>query len=176
MCIRDRSGENRQQCRFANITLITRTRRNNHGTFHTNENPQANAALDIAPEWQAPGVSYIAAGPHLAGFPFYKAGAPSADMLTPDLYTAQWAEFQRTVDLYARDDNPLFISEMGPSGPGAAYLFDACLLYTSVWHLEERHHEVRPRLGQARHRALPPGADAHGLQDQRLVQPLSGQL
>lgn len=84
-----------------------------------------NAALDIAPEWQAPGVSYIAAGPHLAGFPFYKAGAPSADMLTPDLYTAQWAEFQRTVDLYARDDNPLFISEMGPSGPGAAYLFDA---------------------------------------------------
>ena len=35
-----KSGENRQQCRFANITFITRTRRNNHGTFHTNENPQ----------------------------------------------------------------------------------------------------------------------------------------
>lgn len=84
-----------------------------------------NAALDITPKWQAPGVEYIAAGPHLAGFPFYKAGAPSVDMLTPDLYTSQWEEFRRTCELYARGDNPLFISEMSPAGPGAKYLFDA---------------------------------------------------
>lgn len=74
----------------------------------------ANAAL-IRPNYE-PG-QYNSGGPLPHSIDVWKAGAPSLDFLSPDIYFnefAQWATW------YTRSDNPLFIPEAQGGSPGAA--------------------------------------------------------
>ncbi len=66
-----------------------------------------NAAL-IRPGWQ-PG-QYVSGGPLPHLIDIWHAAAPAIDMLSPDLYFANFVEW---ASRYARPDNPLFIHETG---------------------------------------------------------------
>jgi hypothetical protein len=74
----------------------------------------ANAAL-IRPNYE-PG-QYNSGGPLPHSIDIYHAGAPSLDVLSPDLY---FNEFAMWAGQYARSDNPLFIPETQGGIAGAA--------------------------------------------------------
>jgi beta-galactosidase GanA len=69
----------------------------------------ANAAL-IRPGYR-PG-QYPSAGPLPHLMEVWKAGAPSLDMISPDIY---FPNFMEWCEKYVRNDNPLFVPEMAPS-------------------------------------------------------------
>ena len=80
----------------------------------------ANAAL-IRPNYE-PG-QYNSGGPLPQSMDIWRAGAPSLDLLSPDIY---FNEFAHWATLYARPGNPLFIPEAqsGPTGAAnALYAF-----------------------------------------------------
>lgn len=55
--------------------------------------------------------------------PIWKVGAPSLDLLAPDIYMDDHARYTKVLDLYARPDNALLVPETG-SGPAyARYCF-----------------------------------------------------
>jgi hypothetical protein len=74
----------------------------------------ANAAL-IRPNYQ-PG-QYNSGGPLPRSMDIWRAGAPSLDFLSPDLY---FNEFAQWAGWYARPGNPLFIPEAQGGATGAA--------------------------------------------------------
>jgi hypothetical protein len=74
----------------------------------------ANAAL-IRPNYE-PG-QYNSGGPLPHSLDVWHAGAPSLDLVSPDLY---FNEFAYWAGKYARPDNPLFIPEAQGGSPGAA--------------------------------------------------------
>jgi hypothetical protein len=74
----------------------------------------ANAAL-IRPNYE-PG-QYNSGGPLPHSMDIWHAGAPSLDLLSPDIY---FNEFALWAGRYARPDNPLFIPEAQGGSPGAA--------------------------------------------------------
>ena len=74
----------------------------------------ANAAL-IRPNYE-PG-QYNSGGPLPHSMDVWHAGAPSLDLLSPDIY---FNEFALWASRYARPDNPLFIPETQGGSPGAA--------------------------------------------------------
>jgi beta-galactosidase GanA len=74
----------------------------------------ANAAL-IRPNYE-PG-QYNSGGPLPHSIDVWHAGAPSLDLLSPDIY---FNEFAYWAGKYARPDNPLFIPETQGGSPGAA--------------------------------------------------------
>jgi beta-galactosidase GanA len=74
----------------------------------------ANAAL-IRPNYE-PG-QYNSGGPLPHSMDIWHAGAPSLDLLSPDIY---FNEFALWAGRYARSDNPLFIPEAQGGSPGAA--------------------------------------------------------
>ena len=74
----------------------------------------ANAAL-IRPSYE-PG-QYNSGGPLPHSIDVWHAGAPSLDLLSPDVY---FNEFAYWAGKYARPDNPLFIPETQGGAPGAA--------------------------------------------------------
>jgi hypothetical protein len=47
--------------------------------------------------------------------PIWKAVAPALDMISPDNYAPESPGYLRTLDIYRRDDNPLYIPETGGS-------------------------------------------------------------
>jgi beta-galactosidase GanA len=55
----------------------------------------------------------------------WKATAPSLDLVAPDIYMPQYAQYEKIVKTYARKDNPLFIPESGNSAQYARYPFMA---------------------------------------------------
>jgi hypothetical protein len=60
--------------------------------------------------------NYPSGGPVLAVLDIWKAGAPSIDMLGPDIYGA---DFKDEINFFHRPDNPLFIPESNTvEGPG----------------------------------------------------------
>jgi hypothetical protein len=73
-----------------------------------------NAAL-IRPNYQ-PG-QYNSGGPLPHSIDLWKAGAPSLDFLSPDIY---FNEFASWAGAYARPDNPLFVPETAGGPVGAA--------------------------------------------------------
>ena len=73
----------------------------------------ANAAL-IRPNYE-PG-QYNSGGPLPHSMDVWHAGAPSLDLLSPDIY---FNEFAYWAGKYARPDNPLFIPEAQGGSPGA---------------------------------------------------------
>ena len=74
----------------------------------------ANAAL-IRPNYE-PG-QYNSGGPLPHSIDVWRAGAPALDLLSPDIY---FNEFAQWAGSYARPDNPLFIPEAQGSSAGAA--------------------------------------------------------
>jgi len=78
-----------------------------------------NAAL-IRPNYQ-PG-QYNSGGPLPHSMDIWRAGCPSIDFLSPDIY---FDEFAKWAQDYARPDNPLFIPEARGSSEGAANAFYA---------------------------------------------------
>jgi beta-galactosidase GanA len=74
----------------------------------------ANAAL-IRPNYE-PG-QYNSGGPLPHSIDVWHAGAPSLDLLSPDIY---FNEFAYWAGKYARPDNPFFIPEAQGGSPGAA--------------------------------------------------------
>jgi beta-galactosidase GanA len=76
-----------------------------------------NAALNRS--HQRPG-EYPSAGPLPHLIDVWKIGAPSIDLLSPDLY---WGDFEQWCGRFDRADNPLFIPECGPGPANAAQAF-----------------------------------------------------
>ncbi len=62
----------------------------------------------------APG-TYESGGPTDNVLPIWKAAAPALDILAPDIYVNDSAEYLKVMDLYHRDDNALFVPETGHS-------------------------------------------------------------
>jgi hypothetical protein len=83
----------------------------------------ANAALRDPLKPGAPG-SYESGGPTDNVLPIWKAEAPALDILAPDIYRNDPAAYLKVLELYHRDDNPLFIPETGNSA-NARFLFAA---------------------------------------------------
>ncbi|MGC2659745.1 MAG: DUF5597 domain-containing protein [Bryobacteraceae bacterium] len=84
----------------------------------------ANAALRDPLKPGAPG-SYESGGPTDNVLPIWKAAAPAIDILAPDIYMSSSAEYLKVLDLYHRNDNPLFIPETIGSQRVARFLFSA---------------------------------------------------
>lgn len=82
-----------------------------------------NAALRHPTQDQKPG-QYASGGPTFNVLDIWKAAAPSLDMLTPDIYLDDAPSYTATLDLYARADNPLFVSETGTRPVFAQYFFE----------------------------------------------------
>ena len=82
-----------------------------------------NAALRHPTQDQKPG-QYATGGPTYNVLDIWKAAAPSLDMLTPDIYLDDAPAYIATLNHYARDDNPLFVSETGTRPVFAQYFFE----------------------------------------------------
>lgn len=55
----------------------------------------------------------------------WKSAAPHIDMISPDIYFRDHKTTTRVMELYAREDNPLYIAEIGNDQPYVRYFFDA---------------------------------------------------
>jgi beta-galactosidase GanA len=84
-----------------------------------------NAALRDPLKPGAPG-SYESGGPTDNVIPIWKAAAPSIDIVAPDIYMSDSAEYLKVLDLYHRPDNPLFVPET-EGAPGVARFFFSAL-------------------------------------------------
>jgi hypothetical protein len=83
----------------------------------------ANAALRDPLKPGAPG-SYESGGPTDNVLSIWKLAAPALDVLAPDDYERDDAAYLKILELYRRDDNPLFVPETGGAGK-SHYLFKA---------------------------------------------------
>jgi len=72
----------------------------------------ANAALRDPLKPGAPG-SYESGGPTDNVLAIWKVVAPALDILAPDIYQNDPAAYLKVLELYHRDDNPLFVPETG---------------------------------------------------------------
>lgn len=84
----------------------------------------ANAALRRAIPPGAPG-SYESGGPTDNVLAIWKVAAPALDILAPDIYVNDSAEYLKVLELYHRDDNALFVPETGREAEIARFLFSA---------------------------------------------------
>jgi hypothetical protein len=84
----------------------------------------ANAALRDPLKPGAPG-SYESGGPTDNVIPIWKVAAPSLDLVAPDIYQNDTAAYLKVLELYHRDDNPLFVPETSSSAATARFLFSA---------------------------------------------------
>jgi hypothetical protein len=84
----------------------------------------ANAALRDPIKPGAPG-TYESGGPTDNVLPIYKVAAPALDVLSPDIYMSDSTAYLKVLDLYHRDDNPLFVPETGSSAGVARFFFSA---------------------------------------------------
>jgi beta-galactosidase GanA len=55
----------------------------------------------------------------------WKATAPDLDLIAPDIYMSQYAQYEKVLDAYARKDNALFVPESGNAAPYPRYFFAA---------------------------------------------------
>jgi beta-galactosidase GanA len=55
----------------------------------------------------------------------WKATAPSLDVIAPDIYMSQYAQYEKVLDAYARKDNAMFVPETGNAEAYPRYLFAA---------------------------------------------------
>jgi beta-galactosidase GanA len=82
-----------------------------------------NAALRDPLKPGAPG-TYESGGPTDNVLAIWKVTAPSLDILAPDIYQQDPAAYLKVLDLYHRDDNPLFVPETG-GALNARFFFSA---------------------------------------------------
>ena len=83
-----------------------------------------NAALRDPIKPGAPG-SYESGGPTDNVIPIWKAAAPAVDILAPDIYLMQTAQYLKVLQLYHRPDNALFIPETTGSVTTSRFFFAA---------------------------------------------------
>lgn len=85
----------------------------------------ANAALTSNPfVWQDP-ASFASGGPSHPVIDVYKAAAPHLDLVAPDIYNPDHAQYLAFLDRYGRPDNALFVPETGNAPAYARYFFAA---------------------------------------------------
>jgi len=65
---------------------------------------------------------YESGGPTDNVIPIWKVAAPSLDLLAPDIYLSGDETCLKVLELYGREDNPLFVPESG--GAGVRYLYN----------------------------------------------------
>ena len=70
-----------------------------------------------------PAGSFATGGPTYDALDLYKVAAPHVDILAPDLYTPFSQGYEKTLELYHRPDNALFVAESGNKPVYARYLF-----------------------------------------------------
>jgi beta-galactosidase GanA len=83
-----------------------------------------NAALRDSFRDQDP-YDYSSGGPTWNVLDIWKAAAPSIDIIGPDIYLHDHRTYIRTLDLYMRPDNALFVPETGNGQEIARYFFEA---------------------------------------------------
>jgi hypothetical protein len=84
----------------------------------------ANAALRDPIKPGAPG-SYEAGGPTDNVIPIWKVAAPAIDIEAPDIYMNDPVAYLKVLDLYHRDDNPLFVPETSGGAQVSRFFFSA---------------------------------------------------
>ena len=84
----------------------------------------ANAALRDPIKPGAPG-SYESGGPTDNVIPIWKVAAPALDIVAPDIYLNESAQYLKVLELYHRDDNPLFVPETSGGANVARFFFSA---------------------------------------------------
>lgn len=83
-----------------------------------------NAALRDPLKPEVP-VEYESGGPTDNVLPIWKAEAPALDIEAPDIYLPATAQYLKTLELYHRPGNPLFIPETAGSARLARFFFSA---------------------------------------------------
>jgi beta-galactosidase GanA len=83
-----------------------------------------NAALRDPIKPGAPG-TYESGGPTDNVIPIWKVAAPALDLVAPDIYMNESAQYLKVLELYHRDDNPLFVPETSGSAAVARFFFSA---------------------------------------------------
>jgi Domain of unknown function (DUF5597)/Beta-galactosidase len=84
----------------------------------------ANAALRDPLKPGAPG-SYESGGATDNVIPIWKVAAPALDIVAPDIYQNDPAAYLKVLELYHRDDNPLFVPETSGGAANARFFFSA---------------------------------------------------
>jgi len=82
-----------------------------------------NAALRDPFREQDP-YEYASGGPTWNVLDIWKAAAPSIDVIGPDIYLHDYRGYTRTLELYGRTDNPLFVPETGNGQDNARFFFE----------------------------------------------------
>lgn len=108
----------------------------------------ANAALRDPIKPGAPG-TYESGGPTDNVIPIWKDAAPALDVVTPDIYMTETAQYLKVLELYHRDDNPLFVPETMGSAPVARFFFSALGLQAIGFSPFGLDYTRRPRASQA---------------------------
>jgi hypothetical protein len=67
--------------------------------------------------------TYESGGPTDNVIPIWKAAAPSIDLLAPDIYLSGCERVLKVLELYARNDNPLLVPEIGSNEENSKYLY-----------------------------------------------------
>ena len=82
-----------------------------------------NAALRDPLNDQDP-MTYSAGGPTHNVLDVWEAGAPSIDLIAPDIYMPESVKYSAVLGHYDRPGNALFVAETGNAPPYARYVFD----------------------------------------------------
>jgi hypothetical protein len=75
--------------------------------------------------------SYESGGPTDNVIPIWKAAAPSVDVLAPDIYMGESAQYLKVLELYHRPDNALFVPETR-NDPAVSRFFFAALGHQAI--------------------------------------------
>ena len=67
---------------------------------------------------------YASGGPTWNVLDIWKATAPSIDVISPDIYLHDYRGYTRTLELYGRADNALFVPETGNGQESARFFFE----------------------------------------------------
>ena len=132
----------------------------------------ANAALRDPLKPGAPG-SYESGGPTDNVLPIWKVAAPALDILAPDIYQDDPAAYLKVLELYNRDDNPLFVPETG--GAANARFFFAALGLQAIGYspfgMDSTGDRDTPEANRAREEFLKPWA-----MNYRLIGPMQREI
>jgi hypothetical protein len=112
-------------------------------------------------------VTYESGGPTDNVIPIWKAEAPAIDLLAPDIYLPGTEQYLKTLDLYHRPDNALFVPETSGAARSARFFFSALGLQAigySPFGLDyTRNRPTLPGEPDAKNTFLDPTAQNYGL-------------